>query len=73
MNDKLKHSIVGIVLYIMGLILYYFTNQIILIFLPCFIIGGAKEIIYDKLMKKGTYDLYDFLNTIIPFLYKIKK
>lgn len=52
-QDKIKHFVGGAIIgFVLGL--------------PAAVaIGAAKEIVYDKLMKKGTPELLDFFATAI--------
>jgi hypothetical protein len=59
--DKLKHFLYGTVIsfVLININPYYGFGLAVLIF-------GAKEIIYDKLMKKGNCEFMDFVYGLIP-------
>jgi len=70
LGDKLMHNIFGaLITIISGLLLYKFVDTK-LMFYPIFglivgnIFGLAKEFIYDKWMKKGTFSGADMLATL---------
>ncbi len=63
-QDKANHFIYGFVIYMLTSIL--FDGWIPLLTVVFFAAG--KEIIYDKIMKKGTPELLDFIFTIVSGL-----
>ena len=68
-TDKLLHVIAGLLMpQVFYLILVLMLNNIlalIISFVLSVLIGGAKELLYDKYMKKGNCDIYDFIATCI--------
>lgn len=70
MDDKLKHKIAGtIIAFLFSFLKYYFTDSGILFsaligLTVASIIGAAKELIYDLLLKKGTPTVMDFVATV---------
>lgn len=61
--DKFKHFCLGFFIYF----LFSFISTLIGLTVV-FIIAAGKEIIYDKIMKKGTPEFLDFIFTITPGL-----
>jgi len=59
----------GFISFVSSFIADYNTSTMIafllIALLPTIIIGGAKEIIYDKFMKKGTPEWMDFIATVL--------
>ena len=45
---------------------YFISKGVPIGFIQDSIIGGAKELIYDKYMNKGNCELLDFIYTIAP-------
>jgi hypothetical protein len=83
MNSYLKHVIAGAIISFVTLLFF-----VLFVHVPTYgweagiaaglvvLIGGAKEVIWDKLLDKGTPDYYDFFSTIcggwgMIFLWKI--
>ncbi len=80
-KDKLKHAIAGVALSIVaglflclvaGLIPWTWLQVVIagvgaagFGFLVAAVVGAAKEIIWDWLLKKGTPELLDFVATVL--------
>lgn len=60
-KDKLLHFVGGTFISFPLITLFSTTG-----FLISILIFAAKEIIYDKIMKKGTPELNDFIYSIIP-------
>ena len=61
-QDKANHAVYGTVIY--GVLKIPFGKDIALG--TVVIIAAAKEIIWDKLLKRGTPDPVDFVATIAP-------
>lgn len=59
--DKIKHIAAGLLIYSF---LTFVLNPYISIIVTI-IIGGAKEIIWDKYLNKGFPDWWDFIMTIV--------
>ena len=58
--DKIYHLIAGFVISLLiGLI-----NPVMGL-ITSIIVGAAKEIVYDKLMKRGCFEVLDFVATVI--------
>lgn len=67
-RDKFLHLIVGMAIGFFGawLALVFRLNLLFVFgFGLSVLIGGGKELIWDKWLKKGTPELWDFLWTII--------
>jgi len=80
-KDKLKHAIAGVALSIVaglflclvaGLIPWTWLQVVIagvgaagFGFLVAAVVGAAKEIVWDWLLKKGTPELLDFVATVL--------
>jgi len=65
-QDKLLHFFYGSIILHLSMVLFnpYISIAIVAV------IGGAKELIYDKYMNKGNCEWLDFIYTIAPcFLY----
>ena len=61
MNDKLKHFLLGIAISLFfGVLISPVLGFVLAIFA-----GVAKEMIWDKWLKKGTPELLDFLATAL--------
>ncbi|HRS20960.1 MAG TPA: hypothetical protein P5510_04300 [Clostridia bacterium] len=60
MNDKIKHIIAGFL--ISGLVGFFLHGLIV--FIPALIAGLAKEFVWDKWMKRGTFEWKDIGFTI---------
>lgn len=61
-HDLLKHFFVGFFLFtVTG---FVFSENIAFFFV--FLIGLGKEIIWDHYLKKGTFDVWDFVYTVLP-------
>jgi len=59
-KDKLYHLVAGfIIALIFGLI------NPLLGLVTATIIGAAKEVVYDRLLKKGCFEILDFIATFI--------
>jgi len=58
--DKLYHLIAGFVISVFFGLISPITGLITAV-----IIGAAKEVIYDKLMKRGCFEVLDFVATVI--------
>ena len=58
--DKLYHLIAGFVISVFFGLISPITGLITAV-----IIGAAKEVIYDKLMEKGCFEVLDFVATCI--------
>ena len=64
-EDKKKHVIAGIIIAITGwLITKYKKLSIWWALLPIVLIGGGKELIWDKWMAKGVCEWLDFVYTM---------
>lgn len=64
-RDKLAHFFGGSVLF--TLIAFSINDIYATVF--TILIAGAKEIVWDGLLKKGTVDLNDFLFSILPIVF----
>lgn len=58
--DKLYHFIAGFVIAIVFGLISPITGLITSV-----IVGAGKEVIYDKIMKKGCFEVLDFVATCI--------
>ena len=58
--DKLYHLIAGFAISLIFGLISPFIGLITSI-----IVGAAKEVIYDKLMKRGCFEVLDFVATVI--------
>ena len=65
--DKLKHIIAGAAL--SALFIGFLQELGMYNFLIIALIGAAKEIVYDKIQKKGTPDKWDFFFTVLPAIF----
>ena len=65
--DKLKHIIAGAAL--SALAIGFLQELGMYNFLIVAFIGAAKEIVYDKIQKKGTPDKWDFFFTVLPAIF----
>lgn len=63
-HDLLKHFLGGFLIYAMT---YVLLGNIIAL-MASILIGIGKEVVYDKLMNKGTPEFIDDLYVIIPAL-----
>jgi hypothetical protein len=70
MKDKRLHAIAGILIALMGMALvtfipheYMYNWDRAAVFGLVLIVGAGKEIVWDKLLRKGTADFYDFFAT----------
>ena len=61
-TDKKLHLIAGFVIYIISL---WITKSIFIAFWIMFLSGSVKELIWDKLFKRGYSSWSDFSYTII--------
>ncbi len=68
-QDKANHFIYGFLIFI-GLNI--FVNENIAFSTVC-IIALLKEIVHDKILKKGTPEIKDFIFTILPAIILILK
>ena len=62
-KDKKEHFAVGFIMAITLIPAFGYIGALIGVF-----IAGAKEVVYDWLMKKGTPEWWDFIATIIPII-----
>jgi hypothetical protein len=63
-TDKLKHLVLGLLIYSA---LTHLVSPLISLLITVFI-AIAKEVIWDKLLKKGTPEILDVVMTIVfPF------
>lgn len=62
--DKANHIIYGYGIYFLSSFLFSWWISLSIVIL----ISAVKEIIFDKLMKKGNPDLWDFILTIVGAL-----
>ena len=63
-HDKLLHFWYGTLLSVFPFLFIGLWGLII----P-FIVGAYKEIVYDKIQKKGTPDKWDFFFTVLPAIF----
>jgi len=59
-NDKFKHMIAG---YLIVALLSWFNPFVG--FLVCLVVGYSKEVLWDKKLKKGQYEIADMVWTWI--------
>lgn len=62
--DKANHFFYGFIIFMLSSL---FFNNLISFLIVC-AIALIKEVIYDKLLKKGTPDYLDFIASISPAL-----
>ena len=60
-QDKLLHFFYGTIISFIAVLIFSIKGLWITV-----VIAAAKELIYDKLMKKGNCDILDFVFTCIP-------
>lgn len=72
MRNKKLHKIAGILIALVGMALvtfiphdYMYNWDRAAVFVLVFLIGAGKEIVWDKLLGKGTPEFYDFVDTWI--------
>ncbi len=75
-KDKLQHLLCGVVIsQVIVLILSLFTSHIVLPFVVSLVISSAlaygKELLYDKVLGLGTYNIKDFIASEIGVGYGI--
>jgi len=59
--DLLQHFVVGT-----GIAFFCININLWWGFLACVVIAVGKEVVWDKLLKKGTFDWWDMAYTIAP-------
>lgn len=59
-EDKIKHFLAGFIIATVATLIFGALWGII----ATVVIGASKELIYDKLLKKGTPEVADFLFTL---------
>jgi len=65
--DKLLHFYVGSWISFLSFVFLGFEAMIGI----TVIVAGAKEIVWDKIMEKGTPSLWDFVMSVLPMLFII--
>ena len=64
-KDKLKHFIVG---FIIALLVYLATKDQTISAWVVIASGALKEVVWDKVLKKGTPEFYDFVATFFGWI-----
>lgn len=62
-KDKLLHYFYGSIIAFPLVLLFSFYGVVITL-----LIATIKEVVYDKLLKRGTFEVLDIIYTIIPSL-----
>ena len=73
-QDKMKHIFWGLVIFVLGLIflpvVVHMDAAVTISLYFVMLIGGGKEVVYDKMMSKGHCDIWDFVATVaLPGLF----
>lgn len=63
-KDKLLHFIAGVLIYLFAALFIPLEWALVAVF----VIGAAKEALYDMYLKKGTPEPMDYFMTVLPAL-----